>query len=245
MRHDIGAPQRAISLMPSSDPRELFADPLLSSLGGGHQEENIISGGDKVRVIWGTNIVIQETVKQFKDFLLNFTEAHLVLANGGMANDEANLWEPYYPKLLKRLYETGQNYMNLDGRHLKAFRGTRILFDQLIKYPQEIIPLMDLTVNEVFSNLAGSVNLNNNLTMLQVRPFQMDRHVNLREMSPSEVDQLITLKGLVIRSTSILPDMRTGFFQCSQCAHVMTVDNIKGVLAEPQACPRIGCGAHH
>lgn len=44
-----------------------------------------------------------------------------------------------------------------------------------------------------------------------MRPFNVDRHVNLRELSPSDVDQLVTIKGLVIRTSAIMPDMRAGF----------------------------------
>lgn len=45
---------------------------------------------------------------------------------------------------------------------------------------------------------------------MQVRPYNIDRTVNLRELSPSDVDQLITIKGLVIRSSPVIPDMRAG-----------------------------------
>jgi DNA replication licensing factor MCM4 len=40
--------------------------------------------------------------------------------------------------------------MNLDCRNLLAYRRTKKLYDQLIKYPQEIIPLMDHTLTNYF-----------------------------------------------------------------------------------------------
>lgn len=79
----------------------------------------------------------------------------------------------------------------------------------------------------------------------------MNRHVNLRELSPSEVDQLVTIKGLVIRTSPIMPDMRAGiififdkigFFKCTSCDYTITVDNIKGKIAEPSKCPNSECG---
>lgn len=171
--------------------------------------------------------------------------AHLALASNDVARaapSEQDLL-PLYPRLLRRIKDTQLSFLNIDGSHLRAFRDTRVLFEQLLTYPQEIIPLMDMTVNEVFGELFPHEA--SSFEPIQVRPFNIERHVNLREMSPSQVDQLISVKGLVIRSTSILPDMRTAFFKCVSCDFSQTVDNIKGKVAEPQKCPRTECNALH
>lgn len=40
--------------------------------------------------------------------------------------------------------------LNLNCRHLKEEITTKALFEQLIQSPQEIIPIMDAIVNEVY-----------------------------------------------------------------------------------------------
>jgi DNA replication licensing factor MCM4 len=66
--------------------------------------------------------------------------------------------------------------------------------------------------------------------------------VNMRDLSPGDIDKLVTIKGLVIRTTPIIPDMKTAFFRCLGCSHTMTVDNDRGRIAEPERCPREVCG---
>ena len=43
-----------------------------------------------------------------------------------------------------------------------------------------------------------------------VRPFGLDKTINLRELNPGDMDKLVSVKGLVIRTTPIIPDMKDG-----------------------------------
>ena len=45
-----------------------------------------------------------------------------------------------------------------------------------------------------------------------VRPFGLDHTINLRELNPGDMDKLVSVKGLVIRTTPIIPDMKDGKF---------------------------------
>jgi DNA replication licensing factor MCM4 len=77
----------------------------------------------------------------------------------------------------------------------------------------------------------------------RVRPFGLDRNINLRELNPKDMDQLVSVKGLVIRSTPVIPDMKDAFFRCSVCHHTVKVDLDRGKIAEPTRCPREVCSA--
>jgi DNA replication licensing factor MCM4 len=44
----------------------------------------------------------------------------------------------------------------------------------------------------------------------RVRPFGLDNTINLRELNPGDMDKLVSVKGLVIRTTPIIPDMKDG-----------------------------------
>jgi DNA replication licensing factor MCM4 len=44
----------------------------------------------------------------------------------------------------------------------------------------------------------------------RVRPFGLDKTINLRELNPGDMDKLVSIKGLVIRTTPIIPDMKDG-----------------------------------
>ncbi|RQM07040.1 hypothetical protein DH86_00000183, partial [Scytalidium sp. 3C] len=75
----------------------------------------------------------------------------------------------------------------------------------------------------------------------KVRPFGLDQTVNMRELNPSDVDKVVSIKGLVIRTSPIIPDMREAFFKCHVCNHTVKVDIDRGRIAEPTECPRPVC----
>jgi DNA replication licensing factor MCM4 len=77
----------------------------------------------------------------------------------------------------------------------------------------------------------------------KIRPFGLDKTVNLRELNPGDIDKVVSVKGLVIRTTPIIPDMKDAFFRCSVCNHTIKVDIDRGKITEPTRCPRPVCGA--
>jgi DNA replication licensing factor MCM4 len=82
-----------------------------------------------------------------------------------------------------------------------------------------------------------------NQNVYRVRPFGLEKTTNLRELNPGDMDQLVSVKGLVIRTTPIIPDMKDAFFRCSVCHHTVKVDIDRGKIAEPTRCPREVCSA--
>ncbi|PHH83861.1 hypothetical protein CDD83_2906 [Cordyceps sp. RAO-2017] len=76
-----------------------------------------------------------------------------------------------------------------------------------------------------------------------VRPFGLDRSTNLRDLNPSDMDRLICIKGLVIRTTPVIPDMKDAFFRCNVCNHSVNVGLDRGKIREPTECPRQICGS--
>ncbi|KAB2580035.1 Mini-chromosome maintenance DNA-dependent ATPase [Lasiodiplodia theobromae] len=77
----------------------------------------------------------------------------------------------------------------------------------------------------------------------RIRPFGLDQTINLRELNPGDMDKLVSIKGLVIRTTPIIPDMKDAFFRCSVCNHTVKVDIDRGKIAEPTQCPRPVCAS--
>ena len=55
------------------------------------------------------------------------------------------------------------------------------------------------------------------------------------------MDRLICIKGLVIRTTPVIPDMKDAFFRCNVCQHSVNVGLDRGKIREPTECPRESC----
>lgn len=249
-------------------------------------------GGDSTRVIWGTNISIQDSMSAFKNFLYNYAKKYRMWADGFTEQETRDLGEVAdereYMIMLENMRQLGVTGLNLDCKNLKAYPGTLKLWHQLHGYPQEIIPLMDQAVKDIMVELAekqverlrasiSSQRVMNRARMgssappmpsseansdaierpaepeipdlvaeveartYKVMPFGLDKTVNMRDLDPADMDKLISIKGLVIRSTSIIPDMKEAFFKCQVCNHTCKVEIDRGKITEPTVCPRNVC----
>jgi len=58
-----------------------------------------------------------------------------------------------------------------------------------------------------------------------------------------DTDKLVSVKGLVIRATPVIPDMKVAFFRCSTCLHTVQVEIDRGKIEEPARCPRDVCAS--
>lgn len=54
--------------------------------------------------------------------------------------------------------------------------------------------------------------------------------------APADIDQLITISGMVIRTSQLIPEMQEAFFQCQVCAYSTRVEVDRGRIAEPAVC---------
>ena len=61
-----------------------------------------------------------------------------------------NEFEAHYLKQLEVLHRVGTYTLNINCRHLYNNPGTRTLYGQLKRFPQEILPLFDFVANDVF-----------------------------------------------------------------------------------------------
>jgi DNA replication licensing factor MCM4 len=52
----------------------------------------------------------------------------------------------------------------------------------------------------------------------------------------SDIDQLITIHGMVTRTSDIIPEMREAFFRCIVCGFSTEVEVDRGRIAEPTLC---------
>lgn len=115
-------------------------------------------GGSSTRVIWGTNISIQDSMSAFKNFLYNYARKYRLWADGATEEETREMGdaaeEREYITMLNNMRKLGVTGLNLDAKNLKAYPSTLKLWHQLHAYPQEIIPLMDQTIKDVLVELA-------------------------------------------------------------------------------------------
>ncbi|GMG56134.1 unnamed protein product [Ambrosiozyma monospora] len=236
--------------IPSSEPGRVPA----STSSFLHSTTGTENPDEPVRVIWGTNVSIQECSDNFRAFLMSFKMKYRKRMDG-IEVDPTKDEELYYSNLLNTMAASGSTNLNLDTKNLLAYPTTKKLYYQLVNYPQEVIPIMDQTIKDcLVSSILDNVNTATEPSrdslidqiesnVYRVRPFNIQNRKGMRELNPQDIDKLVTVKGLIIRSTPIIPDMRVAFFKCTACEHTVVVENDRGVIQEPIKCPRQVCAA--
>ena len=126
----------------------------------------------------------------------------------------------------------------------------RTLYKQMVCYPQEMIPIFDLVLNQVYTDLAiedgdvdgpGADPLGDGSGRVRLRARILNlRHLKkMRELDPQDIDTLVSIKGMVIRASEVIPEMKRGYFRCASCGNFAEVDVDRGRLEEPSTCE--GC----
>jgi len=186
-------------------------------------------------VVWGTNVQVTECKRKFKRFITTFLDQDV-------ADDEEfeglDTSKPYYEQRLAEVSLTLVPFLNINASHLALFDFE--LYDQLIRYPQEVIQIFDMALNELFFEKYPDAELTH---QIQMRPYNADKTKNMRSLNPEDIDQLITVQGMVIRASDLIPELAIGFFQCSVCKNTCTQDVERGRVAEPVLCAH--CNTNH
>jgi DNA replication licensing factor MCM4 len=72
--------------------------------------------------------------------------------------------------------------------------------------------------------------------IIQVRPYNLRTHHRLRDLDPSHIDKLISIRGIVIRNSDIIPEMKEASFKCFKCHYVHNEFIQRGRIQEPDTC---------
>lgn len=183
--------------------------------------------------LWGTEINAQTCMNLFSTFISMF---------GKHAGEELS----YYERQFEGMAANRSNVLNLNCAHLVEFAPTRAFYYQLIQIPQEIIPILDHVANVSYERLlatgdiqppAANGGLGAGAAHLQVRTFNLKDKSRMRGLNPEHIEQLLCIKGMVIRCSSIIPDLKQAFFRCSVCHHNVEVGIERGRIEEPSSCP--------
>ncbi len=164
--------------------------------------------------------------------------------------------QPFYRELLRNALENAPRGGRLEPnvnvainvKHLRAFKQEaqgRKLEKELIRFPAQIIPLFDIALNEaaaqVVAELAGgagsdSQGLPTVVPVVRSRVYNLGHVAQMRQLDPSHIDTLVALRGMVVRTSTIIPEMRRAFYRCAACPATVEVEVDRGRVEDPAAC---------
>lgn len=198
--------------------------------------------------IWGTELNVQTCMNVFRSFVEFFQLADQSSTTHTFEGVHGQQLASYYHIQLWKLHSSATNnsagfaplLVNLNCKHLQSFPPTRVFYHQLVQYPQEIIPVLDYVLQQEYIKLFCDSRTLDMATVprIQVRPFNLEGGSRLRDLNPENIEQLIMIKGMVIRCSSIVPDLKQAFFRCSICHVGVDVMIERGRIEEPSSCSR-------
>ncbi|KAF0531199.1 MCM-domain-containing protein [Gigaspora margarita] len=187
--------------------------------------------------IWGTNVEIKEVKKSFEGFLLNFKLQYRKEKESMTVTDIDR--EPFYQYYMQKIKQTEIYKLNLDMQNLLAYEPAKKLYFQLMNYPQEVLPIFDDVLTATYKRHCVIEDPNNQI-MLKVRPFNLGKSTNMRDLNPAGNYLNYYYTDL---TSPILPEMSAAFFRCSICDSSVEVEVDRGKIDEPHRCRRRECNS--
>jgi DNA replication licensing factor MCM4 len=175
--------------------------------------------------IWGTNLSVARVQSRFNAFVRTFRER---------PTDP----EPKYLCLLAETRARGEVSVNIDGAHLAAF--DRTLYSWVISYPAETIPIFDGQLSAIAAEAEGA---DPESCEFQSRVYNLRDTRVIRDLSPTDINKLVSVSGMVTRTSGIIPDQALALFRCTKCGQEEVSWNDRGYVAEPAKCPSPACAA--
>lgn len=127
----------------------------------------------------------------------------------------------------------------IDAVHIQKFNPE--LYRNLVNYPLDVIPVFDallwhLSVAKLVNQGRSEGDISS--VMVYFTNLAPENCKRMRDLNPEDVEHLVSMKGIVIRVSDLIPDMSVAFYRC-------TKDNCDGFerpavmhhkLVEPLVC---------
>ncbi|KAI5388451.1 hypothetical protein KIW84_074223 [Lathyrus oleraceus] len=180
--------------------------------------------------VWGTNISVEDVNDAIQRFLKHFREQS---TSQGDIDDLDT--EGKYEKLIKQVIELEGESIDVDARDV--FDHDPDLYTKMVRYPLEVLAIFDMVLMNMVTRMKPMFEKH-----VQTRIFNLKTSTSMRNLNPSDVERMISMKGMIIRSSSIIPEIREAIFRCLVCGYCSDPVLVeRGRIAEPTVCLREEC----
>ncbi|CEM17794.1 unnamed protein product [Vitrella brassicaformis CCMP3155] len=204
---------------------------------GDENDPNVYNKGGPMRV---------HVVRRFEDFWNTYGEGNadddVQMVDGAEGDVEVSYYER---KLREHLITTpGKSGFGVDLSHIEGTDMT--LYKWFEHFPRAVIPEIDAKVRAACDDLA----MEEEPAPRILHPFNLSVKSHIRSLDPSHIDSLVALKGIVIRTSELIPEMTCAVFRCQAKVGTgplnsqrvcMYKENVPveegGKVVEPESCP--------
>lgn len=176
----------------------------------------------------GTSVLISDLESRVRNFIKNFRPKTSMEEEGEYA---------YYMQKLKQVKEADQYFIVIDADHIHEYQEQ--FYSLLIIFPADLILIFDKTITEIYKESfldEDERNYFDKSILTQIVNLREKQRV--RSLDYKDINKLVSIKGIVIRNSSVIPEMKEAFFRCTSCTHKLEVLIDKGRIEEPRVCSK-------
>lgn len=136
---------------------------------------------------------------------------------------------------IHRVLEIEGEWIDVDARDVSDYDSD--LYTKMVRYPLEVLAIFDIVLMDIVSLINPLFDKH-----VQVRIYNLKTSTSMRNLNPSDIEKMVSLKGMIIRCSSIIPEIREATFRCLVCGYFsdpIVVD--RGRINEPIACSKPEC----
>ncbi|CAK9142063.1 unnamed protein product [Ilex paraguariensis] len=174
--------------------------------------------------VWGTNISVQDVNAAILRFLRHFRERPSDI-------------EGKYMRAVHHVIEIEGDSLDVDAHDV--FDYDNDLYTKMVRYPLEVLAIFDIVLMDMVSRINPLFEKH-----IQARIFNLKASTSMRNLNPSDIEKMVSLKGMIIRCSAIIPEIREAIFRCLVCGYYsdpIVVD--RGRINEPTVCLKQECQA--
>lgn len=180
--------------------------------------------------VWGTNISVQDVNAAILRFLRHFRAPREAGRGNGLLDDGK------YMRSVHRIMELeGGESLDIDAHDV--FDYDPDLYTKMVRYPLEVLAIFDIVVMDLVARIDPLFEKH-----IQTRIYNLKSSVCMRNLNPSDIEKMVSVKGMIIRCSSVIPEVKEATFRCLVCGHYsepILVD--RGRINEPTRCVRQEC----
>ncbi|RZC44709.1 hypothetical protein C5167_037655 [Papaver somniferum] len=194
-------------------------DDAIPSSDGGEGEE-----AAPPMYVWGTNISVHDVNAAILRFLRHFRENPLQT-------------EGKYMRAIHHILEIEGETLDVDAHDVFDYDSD--LYTKMVRYPLEVLAIFDIVLMEMTSKINDLFEKH-----IQARIFNLRTSTPMRNLNPSDIEKMVSIKGMIIRCSSIIPEIREAVFKCLVCGYFSDPVGVdRGRVSEPPRCNKEECRA--
>lgn len=183
--------------------------------------------------LYGTDINESQIVKEFLRFIWRFTLPDTTAGRSHYVQQLHRRWDECVRK------DKGIKFP-ICGEHVHSF--SPVLYGHMVNFPTEVIPIFDRELWSVSVRELRAEPEELGTCQVQVHTLLEKDCRIMRSMNPSDIEKLVSVKGIVIRCSDLVPDMLSAVFRCTveDCKNEVAVPLSHWEIEEPTQCDRCG-----